>query len=177
MYHVDGKDSVAELIDVPRPDVGAPSPMIVCDEAHLLLAYLVNEQHCAWESDSVLNLSGETGEHIAIVTLHHPTAHMFGLPNDETLSGHPLYSRGLRWYSVWEVQASSWIHQFERVNAVHEQHSPQRFLANKRHFIFTFHDSTFECIAHGFTYKVVRASFSDAIMKMAETLHQGWMSP
>jgi hypothetical protein len=37
---------------------------------------------------------------------------------------------------------------FERMNRVHPSHKPQHF-EGLRHFVFTFHDDTFECVARG----------------------------
>ncbi len=75
---------------------------------------------------------------------------MFGPPNDEAFAGHPLASRGLQPYGAFEVLASSWIRQLERMNAVHRHHDPEDF-AVYRHIVLAFHDSTFECIAEGYT--------------------------
>src|SRR5262249_17748356 len=75
-------------------------------------------------------------------------AHYFGPPNDEALSGHPLYRKGLRHYGVCEVKNSSWVRALERMNRVHPSHHPRMF-SRYRHFVFTFHDTTFECIAGG----------------------------
>src|SRR5579862_6066408 len=43
VYEVDSLDTVVELYDAPRPDVGAPLPMLLSDGLHVLLAYLVSE--------------------------------------------------------------------------------------------------------------------------------------
>ena len=45
---------------------------------------------------------------------------------------------------------SSWLRQLERMNAVHRGHDRERFMANRMHFVLSFHDSTFECIANGY---------------------------
>ena len=68
--------------------------------------------------------------------------------DDEALHGHPLYDRGLRRYGAYELRHSSWVRALERMNRVHPRHSPERF-ARLRHYVFTFHDSTFECVAEG----------------------------
>jgi hypothetical protein len=39
---------------------------------------------------------------------------MFGMPNDETLHGHPLYERGLEVYGAFRVEDSSWVRQKRR---------------------------------------------------------------
>jgi hypothetical protein len=76
----------------------------------------------------------------------------FGYPNDEALPGHPLHERGLGGYGVFEVQNSSWKKLKTLQNRVAFPNTPE---STQRHFIFTFHDSTFECIARG-----LRASLS-----------------
>ena len=68
----------------------------------------------------------------------------FGYPNDEALRGHPLWKRGLRHYGVFEVLSSSWVREKTEQNRVSFPKTPD---SKQRHFIFTFHDSTFECIA------------------------------
>jgi hypothetical protein len=114
--------------DWPQPDGGAPSPVTVADDSALFVRYLT-----------------DTGK---IAVIHFPLCSIFtfGAPNDEVLAGHPLYSKGLKFYSIHRVENSSWIAALERRNAVHSRHDRQRFLEDKKHFIFTFHDSTLECV-------------------------------
>ena len=122
--------------------------MILVGEHHLHLAYYLQNTPGGWDGTSVKILSEHPGgEPVALVSFTYPYAHMFGPPNDEAFEGHPLESRGLRSY---EVRDSSWVRQLERMNSVHEHHEPQRF-SEYRHFVFAFHDTTFECIAENFT--------------------------
>jgi hypothetical protein len=173
MYEVDARDSVQQLTQVPQPDVGAPLPVIVADEYKLLLAYIIVQPHPDWDGTSVTVVSDNTAdEPIAILRFERPTAHFMGPPNDEALRGHPLASRGLRPYSVFEVHDSSWIRKLERMNSVHPHHQTERYLAHKKHFIFAFHDSTFECVAHGFEIDSFRGSIVQARQRMAEMLHK-----
>jgi len=67
----------------------------------------------------------------------------FGYPNDEARPGHPLYKRGLSTYGVFEIKNSSWIRQMTEQNRVR---FPNTRDSTQRHFIFCFHDSTFECV-------------------------------
>lgn len=69
--------------------------------------------------------------------------------NDGAITGHPLWENGLAPYAFHEVAASRWIATRERENSVHPRHQPGDF-ARLRHFIFTFHDETFECLADHF---------------------------
>jgi len=45
------------------------------------------------------------------------------------------------------------MRRLERMNAVHPQHTSQLF-ARYRHFVFAFHDTTFECVAESFDVAV-----------------------
>jgi len=138
MYSVDDRDSVVELVEIPRPSVGAPCPMVVASGAALSVAYYPR-------SADEVNASDEP---VVLATFLHPYAHLFGPPNDEAFEGHPLAARGLNPYRVYEVRGSSWIRMLERMNSVHDLHKPEHFEAY-RHFIFAFHDEIFECIARG----------------------------
>lgn len=87
-----------------------------------------------------------------IVELYWCSLTKFGYPNDEALAGHPLYEKGLNGYGVYEVFNSSWIKLSTEQNRVAFPQTPD---STDRHFIFTFHDSTLECIA-----RELRASLS-----------------
>jgi hypothetical protein len=73
----------------------------------------------------------------------------FGYPNDEALAGHPLYSKGLGFYGFFEVVESAWLTEISKQN---RKCFPNCTSYNGRHFIITFHDSTFECLAD--SYKI-----------------------
>ena len=143
MYAVDSRDEVLSFEGVPGHSPGAPMPQILANDDSLLLAYEM----------------APSGEEYAIVRFIRPRAHYFGSPGDETMSGHPLAERGLRPYGVFEVRNSSWIRALEQMNRVHPDHNASRFAA-LRHFVFTFHDNTFECVANG---AVLAAKFSNEV--------------
>lgn len=141
MYAVAEKDSVHEL-RLPQSSVGSPSPAVLATEQGLLLAYWLEEH--AWPKDREFS-----HEACALVRFSGARVHLFGPPNDEAFDGHPLAARGLRPYRAFEVRQSSWIRCIERMNAGHPRHDPARY-SRLRHFVFTFHDSTFECVALDF---------------------------
>ena len=66
MYEVDDRDTVVELHNVPSPDVGAPLPHLVCDEHHVLLAYLINEPDPAWDEEWERNLVDAAMERVKL---------------------------------------------------------------------------------------------------------------
>jgi hypothetical protein len=130
MYLVDERDQVVERSDIPAFDPGASAPLVLANDFKLLLAY---------------RAAGDTDDRV-ILEFARARAHYFGSPNDEALRGHPLASRGLGPYRSFEILDSSWIRLLEARNRIHSQHDPKGYLA-LRHFILTFHDSIFECVA------------------------------
>lgn len=140
--------------------------MILAGEHHLHLAYYLENSSPDWDGTTVRVVGeGTSGEPVGLVEFKHAYAHIFGPPNDEAFGGHPLASRGLEPYSVNEVLASSWIRRLERMNAVHPYHRPERF-AHYRHFVFAFHDTTFECIAEAFRVTVHSGSVAEVLERV-----------
>jgi hypothetical protein len=171
MYEVDEKDRVVVLEGVPRSSVGAPLPLIMANEERVVLAYCMTQTDL-WDGETIRILDQE-GRHepIALVRLE-AFAHMFGPPNDEAFSGHPLASRGLQPYGAFRVEESSWIRKLEGMNRVHQHHNPERFYA-LQHLVFTFHDSTFECICKDFDVRVKSGAILDVISAMVALLSEG----
>ncbi len=125
-YPVNAKDSVVALSDLPRPTAGAGEPVLFASEYLLQIAYY------AYGTDAA----------VALVTFSSPEAHYFGPPHVDAVDRHPLHSRGVDIYGAFEVHDSSWIRELRQIAGN---------LIEGRHFILTFHDITFECIARGFT--------------------------
>lgn len=137
-------------VDLPPSSAGAPLPHVFAHEGRLLIAYLVNVPDPDFDGTNPRSVSAATeGEAVAILTADPYVAVQFGPPNDEALSGHRLYRLGLQPYSAFEAVNSSWIASLEVANRVHPRHKPELF-SGRRHFILTFHDSTFEFIARDF---------------------------
>jgi hypothetical protein len=111
----------------PKPD-SYPNPNVFSNEHLLILTYGIDVNKYV----------------IIIFSLVYK--YKFGSPNDESLNSHPLYSKGLQFYEVHEVINSSWIDELEKMNSVHPKHNKELFLEDLKHLIFTFHDSTFECV-------------------------------
>ena len=82
------------------------------------------------------------------ISFNSVSAHYNGWPNDEVLHAHRLWGRGLTFYAMHEVVNSDWLAELERRNSVHPRHIPGLILRD-RHFIGTYQDGTFECIARG----------------------------
>lgn len=120
-------DNIKILSDWPQPAVVADAE-VYADEYKLNLRYNTPDNS------------------VAVVTFPLANIFQFGSPNDEAMGGHPLAAKGLKFYSVHSVEDSSWIMELEKRNSVHPQHNRDTFLKDKVHYIFTFQDSTFECV-------------------------------
>jgi hypothetical protein len=138
MYTIDERDRVVELTDLPLPESGATSAKVLATEWRLVIGYYV--------------APGDSNR-VAFLDFDSPRDHMFGGPNDEAMRRHPLCARGLEYYSIHEIIDSSWIRARARINDLSVDPEVEtidaKLLRGKRHFIFAFHDSTFECIAGG----------------------------
>jgi hypothetical protein len=107
MYEVDDEDEVVVLETAPQSSIGAPNPIVLAGEHDVFLAYLLDDPDDG-DGTSVRIVGVDTdGELVAVVRFRHCSAHMFGPPNDETFSGHPLADRGLSPYGVFEIKQSS----------------------------------------------------------------------
>ncbi|MEP0006231.1 MAG: hypothetical protein ABJ387_03155 [Balneola sp.] len=158
------EDIVNEIDTLPQSSVGAPIPFVIASESYVVLFYYLQNTPPDWDGQYVKVVGSNTrGEPLAIITFKICYAHFFGPPNDESFSGHPLASKGLGPYSVYEIDNSSWIKEFERRNSVHPYHNTEKFLLDKRHFIFSFHDTTFECIAKDFEIETKVGSINEAV--------------
>jgi hypothetical protein len=85
-------------------------------------------------------------------------AHYFGPPYVDAVNRHPLHSRGVDIYGAFEVHDSSWIRELRQISGSRIE---------GRHFILTFHDTTFECIARSFTISMDRKPLAEVIRSAA----------
>jgi len=151
MYEIDSRDQVFPIEDVPTPAI-PPHPAILAGDVDVLLTYQV-----------------APGTGLVLIDFENPIAHYFGGPNDEALHGHPLKPRGLNYYGAFEVYRSSWIRALERMNRVHPRHDARRF-DSMHHFIFTFQDETFECVARGLKILSLVANSPDNVRAIFSTM-------
>lgn len=134
-------DYIIELELPWPPGGGAPEPRLWLSEQEAVLAYRV----------------GPTGtEPGAFAVLRFPGCEfaMFGTPGHNGLFLHPLHRLGLELYGIYEVLNSSfdpgkrqWMTDARGAPRAASPGSPSGSRGSSRHFIITFHDQTFECIA------------------------------
>jgi hypothetical protein len=160
VYTVDEKDEVHKLDGLPKSSPGAPMPVVLSDEHRTYVAYMIHTEF-QWDGETC-----QKGELFAIVQFLQCEALMFGPPSDEIFHSHPLESRGLEPYRNYQILHSSWIRALERMNSVHPLHRTKSF-KELRHFVLSFHDSTFECVAKSVEFI---ETFEDSTQNVARRL-------
>lgn len=131
------EDRIVLLDSVPHPAEDAAEPFIVASDRRVILAYPIAE--AAFEQFGPFDPDDDP---FCAVIFPDTVFHRLGPPGDGDLEIHPLASQGLTGYSVHEVLDSSLAAELAEVA------SPGRA---QRHFIITFQQSTFECVASDFT--------------------------
>jgi hypothetical protein len=152
-------------------DTGAPMPHLLTNDDKALLAFLVSEPDPNWDGSyvTVKSPADESAEPLALVEFEQCISAKLGAPNDEVFSGHPLYGKGIEPYRAQRVVNSRWLAETEKINSVHERYQREAW-RERKHFIFWFHDSTFECIARSYRVETHRTSMRTLLNMMVERL-------
>ena len=155
MFGFTPKETLKKLHDLPQSSVGAPCPLVFSNEHDVYVTYYLDKIEDGWDGKTVRVVSPASDREPSIVVcFRRAIAHYFGRPNDEAISGHPLYGIGLQPYSYFEVLNSTWLDELEHMNRVHPYHKKERY-ADIRHFIFTFHDTTLEVLAKNYHAEII----------------------
>jgi hypothetical protein len=152
-------------------DTGAPLPQLMVNDDRALLAFLLSEPDPAWDGSYVTIKSprDDQPQPLGLVEFDGCISAKLGTPNDEVFAGHALDGRGLEAYTAQRVVNSRWLKELEAINSVHRGYEPKRW-RDLNHFIFWFHDSTFECVARSFNVETHRTSMRALLGLMVERL-------
>jgi hypothetical protein len=93
----------------------------------------------------------------------------FGLPGEETIQGHPYSKLGMKPYSFYELKNSDLIKSLQDVEKVHPMYNVERWKMFK-HYILTFHDNMFECVAQSFEIREQNTSLYNQASLMLDEL-------
>lgn len=163
-----------EAYDVPLEfpvqwDTGAPLPHLVQNDLQTFLIFLLADTQSAAEGTSVDVVGPRDASSLAIVEFKGCVSAKMGSPNDEVFRGHPLYGKGFEGYRPLQVMNSRWTRELETINSVHQYYDPKHW-EELSHFIFGFHDCTFECVARSFVVEQSATSISDALASICRRL-------
>ena len=127
-------------------DTGSPSPMIISNDNELFITFYTDKRinDTAPVERNTIYDRGVFGIKFKLYRKF-----TFGLPSNETLQGHPYYKLGLKSFRFYELQYSDLIKNLQKIESVHPYYNADIWQSYK-HFIITFHDNMFECIAKEF---------------------------
>ncbi|XZF16180.1 hypothetical protein ACTHGU_08580 [Chitinophagaceae bacterium MMS25-I14] len=151
-------------------DAGAPMPHLLHSEHKTYLLFYLGKELSGWDGKTVeVVYSDTTKSLIAGVEFKRCYSAKLGSPNDEVLHGHPLYGKGLDYYEPFIVRNSNWVKELENINKVHAGYRPETW-KKLNHYLFPFHDTTFECLAFGFEVTVMNATMKAAVTEYCSRL-------
>ena len=119
------KDTFPEIM------AGAPCPMVFANEHVVHLSYY--------------DINGD----VALVKFEHCFEFKMGMPGEDQISKSPYSDLGLINFEAHTVVNSPWLNELEsRYRVISDFSRGEREYV---HYIFAFHDRTFECISSGFS--------------------------
>ncbi|AUX44323.1 uncharacterized protein SOCE26_057870 [Sorangium cellulosum] len=150
-----------------RWNTGAPLPHLISNDHQTFLAFRIRVPDPDWDGSYATARSPDavTVEPLALVEFQRCASAKLGAPNDEVFSGHPLHGRGLEPYTAQLVVGSPWLAEMERINSIHPGYCPERWRSLK-HYVFWFHDVTFECVAESFSVEVFHETFAALLARV-----------
>src|SRR6185437_11809106 len=149
-----------ELIEIKglfEMDSGSPSPMIISNDNELFVSFYANKDRTS-AVPVERNICYDVGIYVLKFKLY--MKFTFGFPGEETLRGHPYSRLGMKSYSFYELKKSDLIKSLQRIDKVHPRHNPEKWEKYK-HYILTFHDNMFECIAQDFEVREENVSLNN----------------
>ena len=148
-------------------DTGAPLPHVVCSDSRTFLTFYVNEPDPDWDGTRVTAVDPGSGEAVSLclVEFNGCVSAKFGHPNDEAQRGHPLHGKGLEGYTAQIVKNSPWLAEVAKTNSAHPYDKPETW-ASIDHYVFWFHDNTFECLAESYEVEVTQESMAELLNRV-----------
>jgi hypothetical protein len=134
---------------------GAPMPIMLAGEGRtFLLVYLRYDDP----------VTGE--ERVGTIEFHGCHIKTFGHPGEDTLHGHRLFGKGLRYFDAFVVRNSAWLQERKQIDSVHPtSHQPAAWDA-LNHYVLTFKDTTFECLARWVSTRTYVAPMNDVLRQL-----------
>lgn len=152
------EEEYADTIDFPvKWDVGAPMSYLIANGLHTILLFYLQDD----------NLKNDGVETVALVQFYRCASVKLGTPNDEVFHGHPLQGKGLEPYTAQIVRNSRWIKELETINKVHPDYD-QKLWSSLNHYVFWFHDETFECVAKSYEVEIFHKSMDEVVVEASK---------
>jgi len=155
-----------------RWDIGAPMPFLVKNDHKTFLIFYVRVDDPNWDGTyvTVKYPANTNADPMALVDFEGCVSAKLGSPNDEVHEGHPLAGKGLDSYTAQIVRNSTWLAELETINKVHRGYKGDRWRRLK-HFVFWFHDSTFECIVEDYKVEVLHETLAQILARVYDRMN------
>ncbi len=156
---------LVEIKDLFEMDSGSPSPTILSSDNELFIAFYTTKPRIS-NIPVMRNTIFDTG--IVALKFKYCLKYTFGMPGDETIEGHPYSKLGMKSYSFYELRDSDLIKSLQEIGEIHPNYNPKKWEMYK-HYILTFHDNMFECIAKDFELREEnRSLYKQATLMLQE---------
>ena len=165
-------EQYAVLIDFPaRWDVGAPCPHLLQSDYRTFLVFFLPDVDPNWDGTwiKIRRPDSQEAQKLAVVEFQGCICTKMGLPREDAFTAHPLYGRGFVPYRAMSVENSTWVKELETINAMDHAFEGECW-SELKHYIFPFHDSTFECVARGFTVETFDTAFPQLLSDICQRL-------
>lgn len=152
-------------------DVGAPLPFLLCSDYRTFLTFYVSDPDPNWDGTyvNVVDPASSGDVSLCLVEFQRCASAKLGHPNEEVQGGHYLAGKGLNGYTAQIVVNSPWLAEVAKTNSVHPQDNPE-WWKRLNHYVFWFHDSTFECLAESYELELSTEPMSDLLARVQARL-------
>lgn len=142
-----------------RWDTGAPLPHLFTNNYRVFLTFYLAIHDPTWDGSYVVvkHPGDESAASLALVEFLGCQVARLGTPNEDVFRGHYLHGRGQESYTAQLVRNSPWIAELRSIHSVHERFRASDW-GDLKHYVFWFHDSTFECIARDYRLELHETS-------------------
>lgn len=158
-----------ELIEIKglfEMDYGAPSPTILSNDNELFIGFYADKKSTSIIPQERNNIF-DTG--VFALKFNRYLKYTFGIPGNETIHGHPYSKFGMKSCSFYELLNSNLIKSLQDIEEIHPNYNPEKWKMYK-HYILTFHDNMFECIAQDFEIREENISLYNQASAMIKEL-------
>lgn len=147
-------------------DYGAPSPTVLSNDNELFIAFYGDRASISFIPQE-RNTIYDTG--IFVMKFRRYLKYTFGIPGNETINGHPYSKLGMRSCAFYELRNSDLIKSLEVMEKVHPYYDSKKWELYK-HYILTFHDNMFECVAEDFEIREENSSLYNQVAVLLNEL-------
>jgi hypothetical protein len=112
----------------------------------------------------------------AVVEFLRPVSHRSGSPAEDEQFRHYLCGKGQEIYRAQTVENSPWLREMIdmwKVNSEHDTSNQEYYRQHIKHYIFWFHDSTFECLARDYEIHTYHDAINAVVEKIIKRLLGG----